>query len=243
MPWSVQYPVNFSPSGDTTSQAFMKHIEEIKKIYGFLNTLNSEKLSASDLSSSLSGINTNLTTHINSTNPHPNYKPSVSFSDITGTLSLSDTKLTGSLPMSRITGNLDASRISNLTSLVDSRIPASNGDGITQSDFSNSLFGYIKFKNGFILQWGRVRITPAEWNANQEGNYDVLFSPPFSTACYTVTAGTEIDTSNNVLAEVVFQVKNITKTGFDLVPQVFYGSTDGFKNWNNIYANYIALGK
>jgi len=35
--WTKQYPVNFTPSGDTTSQALEKHINELARIYELLN--------------------------------------------------------------------------------------------------------------------------------------------------------------------------------------------------------------
>ena len=234
MPWSVQYPVNFSPSGDTTSQAFKKHIEEIKKIYGYLNELNSSKLSASDLSSSLSGINTNLTTHINSSNPHPNYKPSVSFSDLTGTLSLSDTRLTGNLPMSRITGNLDASRISNLTSLVDSRIPADKGDGITDDDISGN--GYVKFNNGLIIQWGvDLKDASGAWE------HSVTFPIAFPSVCFSVAASCYLNDGGSTPKlwgdddDNSFYINNWSKTGFNAISHV--------EDFGGTAISYVAIGK
>jgi len=44
--WSPQYPINFTPSGDTTSQAIEKHIKEIEHIYDLLNRVR--KLDAGD---------------------------------------------------------------------------------------------------------------------------------------------------------------------------------------------------
>jgi len=35
--WTKQYPVNFTPFGDTTSQALEKHINELARIYELLN--------------------------------------------------------------------------------------------------------------------------------------------------------------------------------------------------------------
>ncbi|RKX63943.1 MAG: hypothetical protein DRP34_00620 [Thermodesulfobacteriota bacterium] len=40
MGWEPQYPVNFTPDGDTTSQAIEKHIKEISRIYDLLNLLH-----------------------------------------------------------------------------------------------------------------------------------------------------------------------------------------------------------
>ena len=230
-PFNVGFPVNFISGGDTTNRAFSKHIQEIERIYGYLNALDAGKVSASDvsgLSGSIGNINTALTNHINSTNPHPNYKPS--WSDLTGTKpNLAD--FNGNLPMSRITGNLDASRITNLPS----------SSGITDSNFASN--GYVKFGNGMIINWGRLTITPSDFASKQEGDYPITFAEPFTSACYVITVSTEINTTDNVHAEVVFQTKGKTITGCNVVPQVFYGSTSGFANWNSISANYIAIGK
>jgi len=37
--WDLGYPVNFTPTGDTTSQALEKHINEFNQVYGYLNRL------------------------------------------------------------------------------------------------------------------------------------------------------------------------------------------------------------
>jgi len=45
--WTVQYPVNFTPTGDTTSQAIEKHINELSNIYTLLNRVR--KFDAGDI--------------------------------------------------------------------------------------------------------------------------------------------------------------------------------------------------
>ena len=66
-PFNVGYPVNFTSGGDTTRDAFSKHIQEIERIYGYLNALDAGKVSASDVSSltgTVGSLNTALTNHI-----------------------------------------------------------------------------------------------------------------------------------------------------------------------------------
>ena len=229
-PFNVGFPVNFTSGGDTTRDAFSKHIQEIERIYGYLNALDAGKVSASDvsgLSGSIGSINTALANHINSTNPHPNYKPS--WSDLTGTKpNLTD--FSGSLPMSRITGNLDASRITNLPS---------SGDGITEDDISGN--GYVKFNNGLIIQWGRCTMNRSSWN---EGSaLSASFPIAFSTQCYTVIAGTEAEVpdSGNSAVDCIVQVKDITNTGFKYLVQEFYRNSA--HEWTKIHCNYMAIGK
>ena len=48
-PWHEKFPVAFRSGGDTTRDAFGKHINEIKRIYELLNALDSGKLSAGDI--------------------------------------------------------------------------------------------------------------------------------------------------------------------------------------------------
>ena len=91
-PFSVGYPVIFRSGGDTTRNAFGKHIQEIERIYGILNALDAGKISADDLQGKLDG-----------------FKPTVSFNDITGYLDMS--RITGNLDFSRITGNVPAARV------------------------------------------------------------------------------------------------------------------------------------
>ena len=45
--WTKQYPVDYSPTGDTTSQAIKKHMDELDRIYNLLNRVR--KLDAGDV--------------------------------------------------------------------------------------------------------------------------------------------------------------------------------------------------
>ncbi len=228
-PFSKKETVKFWSGGDTTKEAFRKHIEEIDRIYGYLNALDIGKVSVADeggLSTSIGNINTALTNHINNANPHPNYKPSVSWSDLTGTKpNLAD--LNGNLPMSRITGNLDASRITNL--------PTSGGgseDGVTDSSLGDN--GYVKFNNGLIINWGNMTIS----NPNNIQR-PVVFAKAFPNFCFAVTLG-DVWASDTAFRRMI-QAMNVTKTGFDLAIQnpTNEGQTD---YWKYLRCNYIAIG-
>lgn len=205
-PVSTFYKVEFKSGGDTTNQAFSKHIQEIERIYGYLKALDLGKVSASDvsgLSGSIGNISSQLQAHIDSTNPHLNYKPSVSWSDLTGTKpNLAD--FNGNLPMSRITGNLDASRISNLPS------------GITDSKLAGN--GYAKFSNGLMLQWGGCVLNL--------GNVatDVSFPAAFLTNCWLVVGN--IRASNNSIDAAV-TINSCGQTGFQATSHgdAYYGSS------------------
>lgn len=178
-PYSAAFPVNFTSNGDTTRDAFKKHMDEITRLYGILTEFDKDIANAE-------GMTGQLTSHINSANPHPNYKPSVSWSNVTDKPGLDD--LGGTLTASKVKGALTGATIAsgNVTGLeafVNGKIPASKGDGITESSLNES--GSIKFANGLMIQWG-ISDSPAN-----VANHAITFPKAFPTACYTVmlTAG------------------------------------------------------
>lgn len=142
MAYELGYPVDFRSGGDTTKEAFSKHINEIKRIYSYLNDLDTKKASTSNLNNA----NTMLQNHINSTNPHPNWTPS--FSNISG--SLDGAKLSGSVSAALINGllsnaKIDASNVNNL--------PQSTNIGFSCGDSSENGCEYTITLNGnpFIM--------------------------------------------------------------------------------------------
>ena len=188
-PFSVGYPVAFRSGGDTTREAFGKHIQEIERIYGILNALDAGKMSSGDMAGSLDA-------HINSSNPHPNWKPSISFSDIAGNIDAS--KISGSLanatiPAGNVIGNLsqatiDSDRVNGLQNFVNNLISAAgagsggggSGDGIVMSRLSKK--GYAKFNNGLIVNWNST--TAEQMTADAGGYLRESFAQPFSSSCF-----------------------------------------------------------
>ena len=224
-PFDVAFPVNFYSGGDTTKDAFGKHIQEIERIYGIINALNADKLSASEFT-------TRLQNHIDDTNPHPN-------------LELDNTK--GNLPFSRITGNLDGSRITGeitnatinyakingLSGYVSSQIPSNAG--ITyQHTGVNGL--WMRFPGGPMMQWGTRTVYKTEY---EEKPISTTFPTPFSTYVSIVMASTEITGGDS--ADNMFQVRDITKTGFKYIPQEF--DQAGLVNdWSTLVLHFFAIG-
>ena len=178
-PFNVAYPVLFRSGGDTTRVAFGKHIQEIEKIYGILNALDSDKISASDLDSKLG-----------------NFKPNMSFNDISGNLdmdrisgNLDFSRINGNIPASRVIGllsnaNIDAANVNGLNSLVTSLIPDNKGDGIL--DVEPEKNGYAVFANGLLIQWGV---------SNKASNHigHATFSKKFPHQCLVVVASTYLN--------------------------------------------------
>ena len=63
-PFSKGFAVNFKSGGDTTRDAFGKHIQEIDRIYGYLNALDAGKVSADEVSNIAKDVTT-LTNKVN----------------------------------------------------------------------------------------------------------------------------------------------------------------------------------
>ena len=225
-PFKIGFPVAFRSGGDTTRDAFGKHIEEIKRIYGYLNALDSGKLSAGDIDGTLGAYDSKLQEHIDSTNPHPNWNPS--FDDITG-----------DLDASRVHGNLtnatiDADKVNNLESLL----PSDKGDGITKKSLVGD--GYVEFNNGLIIQWGTSFHSFAG-----EGDASVVFPYSFKTGCYGLSASVAFDTDSidsncNIFLQILN--KKISLSGFEYHMQAAeYGPGDSYAG--KIGVKYIAIGE
>ena len=235
-PVDTFYKVNFKSGGDTTRDAFGKHIQEISRIYGYLRALDAEKVSASDVNGSIGNLNTALTNHINSTTPHPNWKPSISYKDLTDKPGLDD--LSGTLTASKVKGKLtnatiDAGNVNGLTGIIDDRIPESGGDGITSSNIASK--GYVKFKNGLIVQWGN---TGTIFPKNDEQAKDVTFSTSFPNNCFTVQL-TVRNQNAAASADLGAHLVSASKTGFQVMLQEMNGD---FSAINTLSVDYIAIG-
>lgn len=176
--FSVGYPVKFWTGGDTTRDAFGKLIQEIERIYGILNALGTGKASYDEIASAVSS-------HKYETNPHPNWKPSMSFYDLAG--NVNGDKVIGSLP----NANIDAGKVNGLEDYVKGLIPDTSGNnesGITDSSLNDS--GYIKFGNGLMFQWGIADISAnTRTKSGVYGDYHYAnFFVAFPSKCLSVTA-------------------------------------------------------
>ena len=231
-PYSAAFPVNFTSSGDTTRDAFKKHMDEITRIYGILTDFDKDIASTE-------GITGELTRHINSTNPHPNYKPSVSWSDVNNKPGLDD--LSGTLTASKVRGSLTGATIAtgNVTGLeafVNGKIPASKGDGITESTLGET--GYVKFANDLLIQWGKTEYLYAYVHPSTEN--EAAFTKEFASACYGVIAQVCHNGTDTALGAMT-TVTEINRKGFKYIHEKFHGSSEGGQNpW---YLRYIAIGR
>lgn len=175
--WSVQYPINFVANGDTVHQGFNKHIQEISRIYGLLNALDSGKVTTGDLTDALKSYVTTTTfnNHVNSTNPHPN----LALSTLSGNLDVS--RITGNWPLSRVSGTLSADNmnVEGLKTKLKSWVEGLNTGGISDSSLA-SRRGRVKFTNGFMIQWDTL---PPFDDGHMETDYNYVFPYPFEVCC------------------------------------------------------------
>ncbi|MBQ3446105.1 MAG: hypothetical protein IJG37_00495 [Synergistaceae bacterium] len=176
MGYTVSYPVLFEAGGDTTRDAFNKHIQEIIKMYGILNELSGADISEEELDALKTG-------EIDTSRLNGN----IEMSRITGDLDIS--RVTGNIPGSRISGdisgaNISHSRVTGLEAYVKSLIPSEDSgqnDGITEGQLGAS--GYAKFGNGLIVQWGTEEVPSADVMRGT-----VEFPKAFATLGYVVIA-------------------------------------------------------
>lgn len=181
--FDVGYPINFYSGGDTTSQAIGKHIDEIKKIYGHLNMLDSEMLSGDEIKKIIGDITNNI-----------------SFDKIKGSLDLSRT--TGTLPFDRVSGNIPASRVvgelTNATinaSKVTELISYLQNSGTFKTWLNSLISEAIKgsagsdFPVGFIMPVTSLPITvPGSSSSKWESKLSAYLSTNYSSgAIYNQT--------------------------------------------------------
>ena len=173
-PFEVGYPVDFRSGGDTTKQFAEKHIQEIARIYGYLNALNSDKLSTSELSSYFVDIQGELQDHVDDTSPHPNWLINLA------------SQVTGILDPSHLSGTANGLYIpaSNVTGL-SAYIPTPANTGVTS--YSGSENGYVTLNNNLMLQWGKKSFTYQVTTASTSTMINNLsFSTTFPNSCFTV---------------------------------------------------------
>ena len=213
--YQVTYPINFVANGDTVHDGFHKHIQEIERIYGLLGGLERSKVTTGDLVSTLANYvtKTEFNNHVNSTNPHPNLQ----LATLGGNLDVS--RITGNWPLNRVSGTLDVGNMdinglkSNLQSWVEGL-----GGGVSSESISAN--GYLKFKNGLIIEWGKIPAVD-----NDAHDYDVSFHTAFPNACFCL-AGCVVDSTNqgtgsdgashNFGNMITMRVKKLSRTGFTL---------------------------
>ena len=225
-PYGVKYPVAFHAGGDTTRDAFRKHIKEIEEIYAKLNALNNGKLDSTTFT-------TTIQEHIDAANPHPNYKPS--FDVVTGNLEMS--RVTGNLDGSRITGTINnatipSEKVTGLKRFVEGLLPEDKGDGITEGELSAT--GSILFKNGLILKWGNSGTIFAD---GRYGGYK--YEEKFPTECFIVSLTYSMGESGG-FDDSWCQLINYDAEGFSCRRQADNNYTGGS---GTATVNYIAIGK
>lgn len=221
--FSEGFPVDFRSGGDTTKDAFGKHIQEIKKIYGILNSLDNGKVAADD-------VTTAIKNHINSDNPHPNWKPSLAFSDLTGDIDAS--KVVGTLT----NANIGANKVLGLEDFINDVIPDYYGIIFYQ----NKPNGYAQFTNGLIVQWGYKEYTVT--GDDSETKKWVSFPKNFPNTLFNVvlTLGqtkTDCNYRNNLFFQVIYDT--FSTSGFYFYPQY----ADEVGNYQDpVRCYYIAIG-
>ena len=134
--------------------------------------------------------------------------------------------------------------MNGLTAAIASQVTSSGG-GITSGSLSNN--GYVKFKNGLIVQWGRSDYMD-KWTTdsslrNMTLAQNVIFGIDFSQSCYTVSLTPNCSEITGDARSFVTQLDNYNCTGFSYR---LYGIGTDFHSCNftgNFFVDYIAIGK
>jgi hypothetical protein len=102
-PYIPDFPLDYTPGGDTSATALWKHAQEIIKIYNLLDKFDRENINPDEFQNL-------LTFHINGTDPHPNWHPKIPIEDVEG-----------DIPAERVVGELINATIpvENVTGLED----------------------------------------------------------------------------------------------------------------------------
>lgn len=212
--FEITYPIDFRSGGDTTSQAIGKHREEIKKIYGHLNLLDSESLSGDEIKNIVSGITNNLT--------FENIKGTLDGSRITGTLT------NAKVPAANVYGKLtnatiDAGKVDGLKGYVDDAvkklIPDDRGDGITSDNLNQN--GYVEFGNGFMIQWG----VTDEITGSDEKEHRYEFAKSFKHVCAAVNLTLTVERANT--GDFVAHLISFDTSGFSMTRNSFPYNSSG----------------
>ena len=242
-PFSVEYPVNFYSGGDTTKEAFGKHIQEIQRIYGLINSLNADKVSASEV--------TNLIQpHINSTDPHPNWI--IDLSRTTGNLATS--RLSGNINASLISGTLSSSvvptlstsKISGLENYIKTITSDLKMEVIISSEYEDQR--HISFPGeeyGVEIDIGAIKLNLINGEDNEKTVRNVNFLKGFSnlTLPWPIITTGILQTDTNYGNDVTPMIMGVYTNNFTFRLQDYgNGSSANSSAINNMYISYIAIG-
>lgn len=241
------YPVNFYSGGDTTREAFGKHIQEILKIYGILNALQSTKADSTAVTKAIedaktlltekittakSELTTALNNHINSTDPHPNLqiatlKGNFPASRLSGQITNSQID---SISGNKITGSISTDKIDDLKSFVENNSSKPIGT-------INRRKGYMQFTNGFTMQWDITE--PNETNIDEYKICSVNFAKTF-TELFAIYTQMYIDMNNigGANQDVVLRLTSQSTSGFEYR----WDATNQGAGNQGMYMSYLALG-
>lgn len=230
-PFEVGYPVDFRSGGDTVKETFSKHIQEIQRIYGYLNALNVDKLSASEYDASA------LPSHISSTNPHPNWLIDLA------------SQVTGLLPAAKVSGllsnaNINTGNVNGLNAfvqgLINASIPSVGEFACNLYDEGTWCNGYADFNIGLQIRFGRHLITDyGSTTANETTLRSHNFARRFTTHCSCMVVALA-DNDNTVATNKNWapMIHVHSATGFDYHIEAMENN----QSVTNMEISYIAIG-
>ena len=119
-------------------------------------------------------------------------------SDLDTKANINSPALTGT-PTSTTPASSDNSTRIATTAFVKALVGAANNGGIVSANLAQN--GYVKFANGFILQWGYIYL---------DSNGTATFSIPFANTNYTLTTGQQRTSHNGFVQITGRNVNNVS---------------------------------
>ena len=194
-PCEPMFPVRFESGGDTTTQAFGKHIWEIQRIYSLLNALDAGKAGSNEIVDAIKSITHNTLSGLQGGGGGDYYHLTRAQVDKLDGAPASWELLKQHNRLNGLQGG-DGSNYYHLSEEEKIKLMeiihsggGGGGSGITEEKISDN--GYVKFGNGLILQWGRSNVTKN--SSNSGGTGTVTFPIAFPVVCYAVVGSTWVN--------------------------------------------------
>ena len=233
--FTVGYPIDFRSGGDTTKQFAAKTIQEVARIYDYMNALRVGMTDQTAIDQALATARSELESHRTSTNPHPNWSV-----NLTG-------QTTGNLDASRVAGKLtnatiDYGKVNGLASYVSEL----SHQGITSSNYESGVNRrcYVTFENSFTIQFGSLVVDKTTAQTSQSGTAITVQFDKLFTSIYAVIPVIRVDLaySTNIAEDNAFvQLIDYDQYQFRFIIQFAHGEgTSGLSS--QYFVNWIALG-
>lgn len=211
-PWSVLYPVRFYSGGDTTRQAFGKHIQEIARIYGLLNALDAGKAGSDEIADVVANITHNdLSGLEGGGGGHYFHLSREQIDKLEGAAGADDVIRTHNR-LQGLQGGMDGNFYHLSRAQYDglADLLLNNSGGVVEDRIGDA--GYILFGNGLMIEWGNSPANGSASDAQVDAvTFPMAFVEIFTALVSTWTAEARYDN------DWWYQVTDVTVRGMKVI--------------------------